>query len=169
MPKKLDSKEFEIFFKENFRSLTFHAYKYLKDVDLAKDIVHNAFTKLWEKRDEIDSDKNIKSYLFTTVTNLALNYIRDHKKIVNIDEEKSLKNVSENSVDEVENTEIGDAIVKAINKLPDKTKEVFMLSRYENLKNAEVAEKLGISIKTVEAHISKALKELRLSLKQYKK
>ena len=137
----------------------------VNDKEAAKDIVHDSFSVLWEKRSEIASDGNIKSYLFTTVYRKSLNHLRFNKKFTNTDtlEFHSDENTAPDS--SVENAELKKKIMKAISLLPEKTREVFVLSRFKNLKYAEIAEKLGISVKTVEAQMSRALRMLRDNLK----
>lgn len=158
--------EFEELFKEYFKPLVNFANKFLKDIDSSKEIVHDVFISLWEKRDTIDVEKSIKSYLYTSVNNRSLNFIRDNKKFIRDDVLLENKQSTENS-DKFAEIEIQRIIVKTLDNLPSKAKTVFELSRYENLKYKEIAEKLGISIKTVETYISRALKDLRLNLKEY--
>ncbi len=164
---RLDKDSFEQYFKALFPPLTYYAYRILKDYDLAKDIVHEAFTKLWENRRNIDTEGNVKSYLYRSVHNLSLNHIRDNKKL------QSTEETLESDVDpvdfdyHVETAELEEAIITTINSMPQKTKEVFVLSRYQGLKYKEIAQRLGISVKTVEVHMSKALKLLRKNLKKF--
>ena len=164
---RLDKKSFEVYFKQLFPSLTYYAYKFLKDYDLAKDIVHEAFVKLWDNRKKIDTEGNVKSYLYRSVHNLCLNHIRDNKRL------QSTEDMLEADVDpvdfnyQVETEELEQAIINAIEELPPKMKQVFILSRYDGLKYKEIAERLGISVKTVEVHMSKALKFLRQKLQNF--
>ena len=157
--------DFERIFKEHFTPLVYFSLNIVKDKEAAKDIVHDSFSVLWEKRSEIASDGNIKSYLFTTVYRKSLNHLRFNKKFTNTDtlEFHSDENTAPDS--SVENAELKKKIMKAISLLPEKTREVFVLSRFKNLKYAEIAEKLGISVKTVEAQMSRALRMLRDNLK----
>ncbi len=163
----LSEEAFEKLFKTKFKPLTIFAYKYLKDTDLAKEIVHEAFIKLWENRQAIDSKKNVSAYLYTTVNNLSLNYIRDNKKFVSTEEVFDWHINPTDFENIVIRNELAQAIVTAIDKLPPKMRKVFIMSRYENMSHKEIAEKLGISTKTVENQINKALKRLRKDLKIY--
>lgn len=166
---QLDKKTFEQLFKSHFVALTAFAKKYVKDLDLSKEIVHDVFVNLWDKRETIDADKPIKSYLYTSVHNRCLNAIRDHKKFDT--SEKTLKKadvaMSWNYEDNMDELELEEKINRSIAALPDKCKEAFVLSRFEQLKYNEIATKLDISVKTVESHISKALKILRENLSEY--
>lgn len=163
----LDKQLFEQLFREYFTPLCNFAIGYVNDLDAAKDIVQEVFINLWNKKDTITSDKSVKAYLFTSVRNRCLNYIRDHKKfrsyLLDVEIEDEELAVEGNAMTEAE-TQI--KIQQAIAKLPEKCRQVFQLSRFDELKYKEIAEKLGISIKTVEVQISKALKILREELKE---
>ena len=166
---KLDKQSFELLFRENFTALAGFARKYVKDLDTAKEITHDVFINLWEKRNEIDSGKPLGSYLFTSVRNRCLNYIRDFKKFdktVDITENPGYSQLAEN-VDPVEIMELEERINLAIDSLPDKCREIFIMNRFRDLKYAEIAKELDISVKTVEAQMSRALKTLRQKLASY--
>ncbi len=167
--KEIDKASFEELFKDNFKPLVAFANKYLNDIDSSKDIVHEVFIKLWEKRSLLDLNKSPRSYLYTSVNNRSLNYLRDNKKFSQ--NKVSYENIDtgiSNDFSEISETnDIELRINQTLDKLPKKCKTVFMMSRYEDLKYKEIAKELDISIKTVESHISKALKELRKSLSKY--
>lgn len=156
---------FEKLFRELFRPLCSFALKYVGDLDESKGLVHEVFVNVWEKFDSLDKDINFKSYLYTAVRNRCLNYIRDKKKHV------ALENVAEREVgvesSSMEAAELEQKIAAAIASLPEKCREVFELSRAEGLRYAQIAEKLGISVKTVEAQMSKALSVLREHLSEF--
>ncbi|MBE9509723.1 MAG: RNA polymerase sigma-70 factor [Bacteroidetes bacterium] len=156
-------------FKENFTALTGFARKYVKDIDTSKEITHDVFINLWEKRNEIDSEKPLRSYLFTSVRNRCLNYIRDHKKFdktENITGNPGYSQLAEDS-DPVQIMELEERINLVIDSLPDKCREIFIMNRFRDLKYAEIAKKLDISVKTVEGQMSRALKTLREKLATY--
>jgi len=160
---------FEKVFKEYFKALAYYAQKFTGDLDSAKDIVHSIFISLWEKRDSISLDQPVKSYLFTAVHNRCLNHIRDRAKFIKNDT-SDLDYISGLTVDDtssIETQETESRINDAINCLPEKCSEVFKLVRFEELKYREIADRLGISVKTVEAQMSKALRILREELKDY--
>lgn len=138
-------------------------------MDASKEIVQDAFVTLWEKKDMIQEDKSVKSYLFVAVKNKCLNQLRGEKKFLsNLIELENLEGLSINSfTDSVETKEIRKAIDAAIESLPEKCKEIFLLSRNEQLKYHEIAERLGLSVKTVETQMSRALAVLREHLKEF--
>ncbi len=167
--KNLDKAAFEQLFREYFKPLTAFAKKYVGDIDVAKEIVHEVFINLWTKKESIDIEKAVKSYIYTSTYNRSLNYLRDNKKFErNADlESNSINESIWNYSDQVETLELEEKINKTINSLPEKCREVFILSRYDGLKYHEIAEKLNISVKTVESQMSKALMVLRENLKEY--
>ena len=165
----LDKPAFEELFRSFFPGLVLFAQKYLPDQDTAKEIVHNVFINLWEKRGNVDAGSSLKSYLFTSVHNRCLNHIRDQKKFDK--DETHLQRLDSTDFadgkDRLEEQELEDRMYDALQALPEKCREVFTLSRFEGLKYVEIAEQLGISVKTVEAQISKALRILREKLIDY--
>ncbi len=165
----LNKPGFEELFRSFFPGLVLFAQKYLPDQDTAKEIVHNVFLNLWEKRGTIDTGSPLKSYLFTSVHNRCLNHIRDQKKFDKNEENMDRLDTSLFAVgtDNLEEQELELRISEALQALPEKCRQVFILNRFEELKYKEIAEKLGISIKTVEAQMSKALRIMREKLIDY--
>ncbi|MFB6317543.1 RNA polymerase sigma-70 factor [Saccharicrinis sp. FJH54] len=161
--------KFEHLFREHFTALCFFAQKYLGDMDSSKDLVHEVFVKVWDKRNEFDFEKPAKSYLFTSVYNRCLNQIRDARKFNRTEDNELEQSLSHDGSDNesIEMAELKSLIQKSLNSLPEKCRAVFNLSRYEGKSYAEIAEVLKISNKTVEAHMSKALRVLREDLKEY--
>ena len=145
------------------------ALKLVRDDDAAKDIVHMVFLNLWEKRDTVTEQEKIKSYLFRSIHNRSLNYIRDQKKFTDPSgyEQWETASAYTKSADFMEERELEDKINRALDSLPEKCREVFLLSRFEGKKYAEIASELKISVKTVEGHMSKALRLLKQQLSDY--
>ncbi|MFZ5999236.1 MAG: RNA polymerase sigma-70 factor [Bacteroidota bacterium] len=160
----LSQPSFEKLFKELFKPLCGFAMKYVSDLDESKNLVHEVFIALWEKQESLPPESNYKSYLYTSVRNRCLNYLRDRKKMV------SMELLAEEAIEDDATMEAGELekkIQEGISLLPEKCREVFELSRLEGLKYAQIAEKLGISVKTVEAQMSKALGILRAHLGEF--
>jgi RNA polymerase sigma-70 factor (ECF subfamily) len=139
--------------------------KYVNDLDEARNLVHEVFITVWEKFDSLPSDTNYRSYLYTAVRNRCLNHLRDTKKHLSIEKVAEHNLSTENS--SMEAAELEKEIELAINSLPEKCRMVFEFSRLEGLKYSEIAEKMGISVKTVEAQMSKALTVLRAHLSEF--
>ncbi len=157
-----DKNAFELVFNENYSLLCAYAYKFLTDDDQAEEVVQEVFVKFWEKCDRIEPDSSVKSYLYRSVHNTCLNYIK-HQKVKDAYKEYFLmyQNIFEDSDVSKEQQEIIKMIYEEIDNLPPRCSEIFKLSRFEGLKYQEIAEHLNISIKTVEVQMGKALKVLR--------
>jgi RNA polymerase sigma-70 factor, ECF subfamily len=163
-----EKKVFDTLFNALYEPLCRYCMRMVPDQQEAEEIVQDIFVNLWLKRSELNIDVSLKAYLFRTVMNRAINY-NNHQKV--------RKNyhahvVSENTVlhnepDKLVETELTALYETVVASMPQKRKEVFELSRKEGLKYTEIAEHMGISVKTVEAHLSKALEELRIRLQEY--
>lgn len=151
--------KFEKIFKELFKPLCAFSVKYTNDLEEAKNLVHDVFIALWDKFESLPADTNYKSYLYTAVRNRSLNYLRDRKLHLSVEHSKDIAVGEESSG--IERKELEREIELAINTLPEKCRMIFEMSRFEELKYAEIADKMGISIKTVEAQMTKALSILR--------
>ena len=162
---KIDEKAFEKLFREYFYPLLAFACRIIRDKDDSKDIVHNVFVNLWERRDNIHQETSLKSWLFTSVNNRCLNFIRDNKKFYRNDVISENINDPSTWEDHLVASEIDGKIQNALDALPEACRKIFLLSRMDGLKYHEIAEKLGISEKTVETQMSRALKSLRERLK----
>ncbi len=143
------------------------AIRILKDEHLAEDITQDVFLELWKKREVRQINIALKAYLRRSVMNRCLNYIRD-KKMAFEDEEKvpEWPSTDSNALSELEAGELEQSLQKAIDGLPERCRIIFTLSRFEDLKYQQIADQLGISIKTVENQMSKALRVIRLSLEE---
>lgn len=169
-----DRNGFKDIFQEYFQPLCHLSLHYLEDKEEAKEVVQNAFMKLWEIRMELDVNSNIRNFLFTIVKNNCLNslkrkqiLLKHHEKIIWMELHYQYESLSRIGDDYMEIKELKLKIDLAIKNLPEHVRIVFEMSRLEELKNREIAEKLGITLKTVEAHLTKALKILRNDLKDY--
>ena len=149
--------------------MCFFAQKYVKDFETSKEIVQDAFISLWEKRETIDMSRPVKSYLTMVIHNKCTNYLRDNRKfdpfILNI--ENLLEVPEYDGADILVEEELKLKIDASILELPEKCREIFVLNRYENLKYQEIANKLQISVKTVETQMSKALQHMRIRLAEF--
>lgn len=164
-----DDKVFEQLFKAHYKALHAYAYTMLHDADLAEEIIQNMFLKLWEKRELLKVQTSVKAYLYKCVYNDALNHLK-HEKIkdkYHDHAQHTMSNHTEPASHKVELTELERKIKHALNELPEQCRTVFQLSRFEELKYKEIAEHLGISIKTVENQMSKALKIMRANLAEF--
>lgn len=164
-----DITAFEMFFKTYYQPLCNYAYTFIQDKDEAEEIVQSAFLSVWEKRHSLDIKTSLKSYLYTMVRNTSLNVIK-HEKIKQkyVGEALAVNEKSyESVIQSVLSSELEERIHQAMEVLPEQCRLVFKLSRFEELKYAEIADQLDLSVKTVENHMGKALKIMREQLKDY--
>ncbi len=169
-----DQKALELLFSIYFPRLNDFSRNVVKDDGISQDIVQEVFVKVWEKKAEIES-LNIEAYLFRLVRNRCIDYIK-HLKVVNNRLQKihiASKYEELYRIDFVGNEpyvlieqELKMKIEKTIQDLPDRCREVFMLSRINGLKNKEIAEKLDINIKNVERHLNRALQSFRANFSE---
>jgi RNA polymerase sigma-70 factor (ECF subfamily) len=161
-----DSKAFEVLFHTFHAPLCSFAYRYVEAADVAEEIVQEIFLFVWERRETWDVRTSIRSYLFTAVRNAAVSFLR-HERVIRRRQSEALElfQVSSPSADlEVAEGEIIAAVQRAVGRLPERCRLVFTLQREQGLTYREIAEALGISPKTVEIHMGRALKTLRKSL-----
>lgn len=157
-------------FKTHYDELCRYAFSILKDQDEAEDIVQRLFIKLWEKRNTIGVIDNIRSYLFRSTFNMSLNEQKRMQRMPKSEEnihQKAFIQSGEITSDLLLSSELQERIDRAILILPEKCRDVFHLSRNEQLSYKEIAEKMDISPKTVENQIGKALRIVREELKDY--
>lgn len=159
-----DSSSFEKLFRSQYPALVAGACRILNDKARAEDVVQDVFLKLWQKRDEISVEENLPAYLHRAVINHAINiYKQQYRQLTDHTAEvaESSDNAYSAADQALETTQLTDKIEKAIASLPQHSRGVFILSRFEEMSYREIAEKLEISVKTVEKHMANALKHLR--------
>jgi RNA polymerase sigma-70 factor (ECF subfamily) len=167
-----DEQAFELLFHKYFVRLCGFTNKFLNDPDQAQEIVQEVFVKIWEGRGDIDPEDSLKAYIFKIAQNLSLNKLQRKKVESKYTEIYKLVYIEHHEFSAYESflaKELEKNITFAIGKLPARCRKVFELSRVEGLKYREIADTLHISIKTVEAQMSKALRLLRLELSDYLK
>lgn len=166
--RKGDKNAFETVFKSYYRILCSYANQIIADSDNSEEIVQEIFFQLWQKKEFLFIETSLKSYLFRAVHNSCINFIK-HNKIKKAYSSNYLhqNETSGSQYNLDESDELKDLIGKAVEQLPPERKKVFMMIRYEDRKYQEVADILGISVKTVENQMGKAMQFLRETLKGY--
>jgi len=158
---------FEDVFKTHFKGLHAYAGSIVKDEAAAEEIVQNVFYKLWERKSQIQIEQSVTGYLYRAVYNDSLNYIR-HNKVKAVYQDHAARNTTEGAAaDPATLRELQQKIDTTINGLPEQCRTIFQMSRFEDLKYRTIADKLGISVKTVENQMGKALRILRTKLGDY--
>ncbi|MFD1818091.1 RNA polymerase sigma-70 factor [Pseudarcicella hirudinis] len=166
--KSNEVKAFDELYRRYFNKLYNHAYEKLHDRFMAQETVQDLFVEFWQKRHEIEISQSVPAYLFISIRNLAINQLKKQLAYQKHTEKFSLlKGDSTNETNEqIAINDLQESYHQALAHLPEKCREVFTLSR-NGYSNVEIAEKLGISPKTVEQHITKALRIMRLLLKTH--
>lgn len=156
-----------VFLMNNYHQpLCMYVFSLSNDYELAKDIVQNVFIKIWNKRKKIQSIKSIKSFLYRSAYNSAIDEWRKDKKMLPI-EQKHLQALNE--IVEDKNEDLLQNLIKLvrqeIQKLPPRCKETFLLSKEDGLTNIEISNIMNVSVRTVETQMNKGFKILREKLK----
>ncbi|WP_207512864.1 RNA polymerase sigma-70 factor [Longitalea luteola] len=165
---RFDDASFEEFFKKHFLPLcAFCQFRYGLDLDMAKEMVHSGFIKLWDARDNLAPGVSPRNYLYKIISNNILDNLK-HRKIRQQYVQFMLQSVAEddpaNGFNNVDVKQLQAAIDTAIGELPEQMRRIFEMSRFEGLKYSEIADRMNISVKTVETQISRALAKLREKL-----
>jgi RNA polymerase sigma-70 factor (ECF subfamily) len=166
---------FGYFYEKYFRRIQSFCVQFIYDAEEAENLAQEAFVHLWQNRDSVDSINGIQSFLYTYSKSKCLNLIRHNKvkdkfknDLLNQKErELDIEVLNSISFDTLELTELERIIQESISDLPPKTREVFIKKRFENKKNSEIAEEMQVTLKAVEAHMTKALKILKTKLSDY--
>ncbi len=164
-----DRSSFETMFRTWYNPLCNFAYGFLGSREEAEESVQGVFIHFWEKRKDIQIDTSLKSYLYRSVRNSCMNILK-HEKVKREHAKYALSqngNLAESAAGNLMSSELELRIGEALAKLPEQCRLVFKMSRFEELKYAEIAERLGISIKTVENQMGKALRIMREQLQDY--
>lgn len=159
--RRSDTQAFKILYYRYFEKLYRFVYQKVYHADTAKDLVQDLFFNLWKNRDKLDESKSIKAYLFKSANNLAIDHLR--RKVTA--DTYAQKQTTAPHTEISGNFELKDELERRLNTLPADQKTILLLNRLEGFKYAEIADMLGISIKTVEKKMSLALKTLREALK----
>ena len=170
-----DEKAFETIFKSDYNKIVGFCNQFVNDRERAKNQAQEAFINLWLNLEKIATFNGIRSFLYTYAKSACLNYIR-HEKVVSKYSDKQLQqkeNLLNREVLEsfdfnsLEFSELEELILRSIDELPEKCRQVFVMSRFDGKTNREIAEELGISVKSVEANMNRALKALKSNFSDY--
>lgn len=166
--KKGNIKAFEALFRAYFKPLVIYSERIVNDHDDANEVVQDIFMKLWEKRKSLEIRNTVSSYLYRAVYNNSLQLLKRKKLDLKYMQYKiQHTNESINPSNEMIASELSHKIGLLLEELPENCKTIFKLNRYKGMKYREIADHLSISIKTVEANMTKALKYFRKHLSEY--
>lgn len=170
-----DEAAFKVLFNDFYSKLYYFVLEFIPLKDIAENIVQDTLVTLWNKRNQLKDDSNLTSYLFTVAKNNALKKLRDKKysqklfsNTIDVGElDLNVETLSTVDTSVCAFMDIEQIIQETLTSLPPQCRKVFELSRFQEMKNREIAEELNISIKTVEKHISKGIKTFKVALKDY--
>jgi RNA polymerase sigma-70 factor (ECF subfamily) len=169
--KKGDSHSLELLFRRLYPRLCAYANKFLNNMDESEEIVQEVFYRIWKNREQLDEKQSVNGYLFTAVKNTCFNTM-EHQKVQ--DQYAALlqtvykpSGVDFSAHESFVAEELEKDFQRALEHLPPECRKIFEMSRFEGLKYQEIAERLNISIKTVETQMVRALSKIRLDLKDY--
>jgi len=177
MNKVYDLDDFTRLFNDYKGRFVHFAYSYIGDEIVAEDIVLESLMSYWENRYKLQPDSNVLAYILAIIKNRSLNYL-NHLRIRQ-NAEEYLQKMEEWELDihitsleafdpeHIFSEEIKKIVHDTLNKLPEQTRLIFIKSRFENLSHKQIAEEMGLTTKSIEFHITKALKDLRIALKDY--
>jgi RNA polymerase sigma-70 factor (ECF subfamily) len=167
--RRLTEEDFKNLFLKEFANLKNYAHSIVKENETSSDIVQEAFLALWENREKFENERNPKPYLITIIRNKSINYLRNHKKYHPDLEaiEDWEQHLTVQSTDQYTQKQLKAKIQETLDHLPPKCREIFMMNRQKGLKYKDIASTLGISVKTVEAQMAKALKAFHDNLGEF--
>ena len=170
-----DELAFKHIFKTSYNPLVGFCRQFLNDLETSKSIAQEAFVNLWTERQKIEKSSGISAFLYTWAKSACLKYIR-HQKVIEkytqvrlneIETQLHIETLESLDFYSYETIELRRSIQKAVENLPEKSRIVFEKKRFEGKSNKEIAKELGISVKSVEANMTRALKTLRADLTEY--
>ncbi|MHA4843433.1 RNA polymerase sigma-70 factor [Flavitalea antarctica] len=157
---------FEQVFKANFKNLHAYACTIIRDDIMAEEIVQNVFCRLWEKKSRVEIQVSLTAYLYRSVYHESLNYLK-HLKVraaYSSYAQSQMRNATDHAEKKILLGDLESRLNQALSELPEQCRTIFQMSRFEELKYQEIADRMGLSIKTIENQMGKALKLLRLKL-----
>ena len=171
-----DEASFKVVYNHFYPKLFYFVHEYIPSKDLVEDVVQETFLILWKKRLLLNPDTNLNAWLYTVAKNNSLKKIRDEKyrkavfregRWTDFELELNVGALSKLDTSDLSFSEINRIIQTTLDRFPPQCRMVFELSRFDHKRNKEISDELGISLKTVEGHITKAIKIFRVALKDY--
>jgi RNA polymerase sigma-70 factor, ECF subfamily len=161
-----DIGQFESLFRSSYVSLVRYAKTLIKDHDSSEEIVQDLFFRIWQDKEKLNIESSLNGYLFRSVHNRCLHYIEHNRVVERHAQEMSYRQQEsqESPSDILQYKELQTKIARILERLPERCGQIFYMSRFEGLKYTEIAEKLSVSVKTVESNMGRALKEFRKEL-----
>lgn len=164
---KGNERAFDAIFKQYYKPLCQFSYSFIKDQDTAENLVQEVFVKLWEKRESMTNIDNLLSYLMGMVRNQSIDFLRKEKTNSKIYNQLRPENSENTTEEQISKNEFEEKLLKSILNLPERCRTAIEMSRFDGFSNKEIAQKMEISVKGVEALIGRSLKLLRSELQEF--
>lgn len=164
---KGNERAFDAIFKQYYKPLSQFSYSFIKDQDTAENLVQEVFAKLWEKREKLANIDNLLSYLMGMVRNQSIDFLRKEKTTSKIFTKLQLEKSENTTEEQISKNEFEEKLLKSIMNLPERCRTAIEMSRFDGFSNKEIAQKMEISVKGVEALIGRSLKLLRSELQEF--
>jgi len=164
---KGNERAFDTIFKQYYKPLCQFSYSLIKDQDTAENMVQEVFVKLWERRENITNIDNLLAYLMGMVRNQSIDFLRKEKANSKIYNQLRPENSENTTEEQISKNEFEEKLLKSILNLPERCRTAIEMSRFEGFSNKEIAQKMEISVKGVEALIGRSLKLLRSELQEF--
>ncbi len=167
--RKGDLDSFERLFHQYYQGLCGYAQSLLRKPEVAEEVVQDVFYNIWKNREALRIKRSLQSYLYRAAYNNSMMYLRKMRREYFLDDGITTDQAmdSPDPLQVIQLNEVSELIARTLEELPERTREIFHLNRQEGLKYREIADRLSISVKTVEANMGKALKALRNSMEKY--
>jgi len=169
-----DQGAFELLFRLLHKKLCSYAYIYVRNYDVSDEIIQETFIKIWETREALREDQSVRAFLYRCVHNNCINYLKKKSVTIRLSEKYNHEfkvsapvgepDFNEELIEKLELENLETRLRLAIDELPDQCKEIFLLSRFNDLTYQEIAEKIGISVNTVKTQISRAFQKIRTEI-----
>ncbi|MDG5767575.1 RNA polymerase sigma-70 factor [Balneolales bacterium ANBcel1] len=165
-----DASSFEALYKHYYPQLGRFLLRYVQEKQVAEDIIHNVLYEIWKNRNRLEARGTLRSYLYTAVRNQALKYLKKEKGHLHVDvvDHPEIEHNPDYRDEDIEFVEFREAVRNALALIPEQRRNIFLMHREDQLTYREIAETLGISIKTVETQMSRTLKFLHKKLAHFK-
>jgi len=164
---KGNERAFDTVFKLYYKPLCQFSYSFIKDQDTAENLVQEVFVRLWEKRENIANIDHLLSYLMRMVRNQSIDFLRKEKTNSKIYNQLRPENSENTTEEQISKNEFEERLIKSIMNLPERCRTAIEMSRFDGFTNKEIALKMEISVKGVEALIGRSLKLLRSELQEF--
>lgn len=164
-----DTEAFSSLFRRHYEPLCYFAERYLHDIQAAEGIVQDVFVRLWQSRETLGVQSSLRSYLYASVRNASLNYVKRQTFTTSLDHEEERPGDATAQPDvQVESNDLAEALEKAMEGLAPRCRQIFFMAKYDGLSYKEIAEVLDISVNTVKTQLQRALKSLSKSLQHFR-